>query len=305
MIDNPILIPPAVSLGSKIAIVSPAGIARAEDVYGAARVLEKQGWEPMLMPHALGRRGSFSGTIEERFEDFSRALTDKDIHAVVCSRGGYGSVHLLDRLAQLPLRDNPKWLVGFSDITALHALMVGCGIASVHGPMAKYIRVNEGDNPDFHALCRVLKGETISYHFDAHPLNRIGEAEGMLIGGNLAVMSGLIGTPYDMLRPGVVLLIEDIAEPIYKVERQLWQLRISGVLSRLGGLLVGAFTDYLATADYQSMEEMIAKMTSGYDYPIVYGLPIGHGGRSLPMIEGARVKINVHAGDGADIQFLY
>jgi muramoyltetrapeptide carboxypeptidase len=108
-----------------------------------------------------------------------------------------------------------------------------------------------------------------------------------------------------MFCPGTVLLIEDIAEPIYKVERQLWQLRLKGVLKNLKGLLVGAFTDYRPTADYQSMEEMISAMTADCDYPVVFGVPCGHGGRSLPMIEGARIKINVHADEGADVEFLY
>lgn len=305
MIDKPILIPLPLADGDKIAIVSPAGIARAEDVYGAVCVLERQGWEPVVMPHALGRRGSFSGTAEERFEDLCSAFANPEIRAVVCSRGGYGAVHLLNSLDELPLRNDPKWLIGFSDITALHGSMLRHGIASIHGPMAKYVRACDGKNPDFEALCQILRGEKTKYHFEAHPLNREGRAEGVFVGGNLAVMGGLVGTPYDMFCPGTVLLIEDIAEPIYKVERQLWQLRLKGVLKNLKGLLVGAFTDYRPTADYQSMEEMISAMTADCDYPVVFGVPCGHGGRSLPMIEGARIKINVHADEGADVEFLY
>lgn len=305
MVTNPILIPKPLQLGSKIAIVSPAGIARAEDVYGAACVLEQCGWQPVVMPHALGRNGSYSGSVEERFEDLCQALTDEEIRAIVCSRGGYGAVHLLDLLDGLSLRQDPKWMVGFSDITALHASMLRHGIASIHGPMTKYIRARGGVNPDFEALCRLLRGECPSYHFDAHLLNKAGEAEGVFVGGNLAVMSGLIGTPYDMLRPNTILFIEDIAEPIYKVERILWQLHLSGVLDGLKGLMVGAFTDYRPSADYCSMESMIAKMTARMGYPIVFGVPSGHGGRSIPMVEGAMVKINVHATKGADVEFIY
>ena len=305
MTDKPLLIPSPLQKGSKIAIVSPAGIARAEDVYGAACVFERQGWEPVVMPHALGKSGSYSGTIEGRFDDLERAFRDRDIRAVVCSRGGYGAVHLLQMLEKLPLREDPKWLVGFSDITVLHGFMISQGIASIHGPMTKYIRACDGDNPDFKSLCKLLQGERPNYHIKAHLLNKPGVAEGMFAGGNLAVMGGLIGTRYDLLRPDSILFIEDIAEPIYKVERWLWQMRISGVLQRLRGLLVGAFTDYRPTADYNTMEEMIAEMTSGFDYPVVFGVPAGHGGVSLPMVEGVQVKINVHATNGADVEFVY
>lgn len=304
MIQQPLLIPQPLKNGDKIAIVSPAGIARAEDVYAAACVLEHQGWEVVVMPHALGRNGSYSGSLEERIDDLTKAFTNNEIRAIVCSRGGYGAVHLLEYLSNLPLRNDPKWLIGFSDITALHATMLHHGIASIHGPMTKYIRAHEGENPDFKALCHILRGERIQYHFDAHPLNRIGKAEGTLMGGNLAVIGGLIGTPYDMLRPGSVLLIEDIGEPIYKVERWLWQMRLSGILEHLNGLLVGSFTNYQPDSNYHTIEEMIATMTAEYQYPVVYGIPVGHGGRSLPMIEGGQVKINVHATKGADVEFI-
>lgn len=293
MKKSPLLVPRPLLLGDRVAIVSPAGIARAADVFNASCAIEKQGWEPVVMPHALGRHGTFSGTPDERFSDLRDAMTDRQIRAVVCSRGGYGAVHLLDRIDPLPLRDDPKWLVGFSDITALHALMTRHGIASVHGPMTKYIGADEGENVDFRALCAILRGEMPVYSLPSHPLNREGEATGRFAGGNLAVMGGLVSTSYDMLRPDTVLFIEDIAEPIYKVERQLEQLRMSGVLPRLKALLTGAFTDYRPDANYATMEQMIADKVSCYGYPVAFGIPAGHGGRSLPMIEGAEVEIKI------------
>lgn len=297
--DRPLLVPQPLSPGDRIAIVSPAGIARAADVFNAACAIERQGWEPVVMPHALGRHGSFSGTEYERFSDLCRAMTDPQIRAAVCSRGGYGAVHLLERLDALPLRDDPKWLIGFSDITALHALMVRHGIASVHGPMTRYIGAEGGFNPDFKALCGILRGGMPHYRLKPHPLNRPGSAEGRFTGGNLAVMSGLISTPFDMMRPDTVLFIEDIAEPIYKVERQLRQLRMNGVLPRLKALLTGAFTDYRPDANYETMERMIADAVAGYDYPVAFGIPAGHGGRSLPLIEGAEVRIEVSPAETA------
>lgn len=297
MTDRPLLFPKPLLPGDRVAIISPAGIARAADVFRASCAIEKQGWEPVVMPHALGRHGTFSGTADERLSDFRLAMEDPRIRAVVCSRGGYGSVHLLDSLDTMPLRDDPKWLIGFSDITALHALMLRHGIASVHGPMAKYIGADGGENEDFRALCAILRGEMPVYGIPSHPLNREGEVTGRLAGGNLAVMGGLVSTPYDIMRPGTVLFIEDIAEPVYKVERQLEQLRMCGVLPTLRALLTGAFTEYSPDANYETMERMISDKVCGYGYPVAFGIPAGHMGRSLPMIEGVEVEIKVTSGE--------
>ena len=293
MNQKPVLVPRSLVRGDKVAFVAPAGIARAADIFLAVRAIEQQGWKPVVMPHALGRCGSSSGSVEERLDDFESALLDPEIRAIICARGGYGAIHLLDRLDRLPLRDDPKWLVGFSDISALHALMNRHRIASIHGPMAKYIAADGGCNPDFMALCRILRGEVPEYVIPGHPLNRVGSCEAPFAGGNMAVLGGLTGTPFDCFRPGMVLFIEDIAEPIYKIERQLYQLRMSGILPELSGLLVGAFTDYRPDANHASMEQMIRQMVEDYDYPVAFGIPAGHGGRSLPLIGSVRVKLHV------------
>lgn len=293
MVHNPVLVPRPLVPGDKVAIVAPAGMARAADIFLAVRSIERQGWEPVVMPHALGRCGSYSGSVDERLEDFESSLLNPEIRAIICARGGYGAIHLLDRLDRLPLRDDPKWLVGFSDISALHALMIRHRIASVHGPMAKYIAADGGWNPDFMDLCRILRGDVPEYDIPGHPLNRVGNCEAPFVGGNMAVLGALTGTPFDCFRPGMILFIEDIAEPIYKIERQLYQLRLSGILPELSGLLVGAFTDYRPDANHACMEQMIRRMVEDYDYPVAFGIPSGHGGRSLPMIESVRVKLHV------------
>lgn len=296
--SQPLITPAPLQPGDRIAILSPAGAPRPQDVYNAIEVLRAEGWDPYLTPHALGRSGTFSGTPEERLADLRGALTDSATRAIICTRGGYGAVHLLDSLDSLPFRDNAKWLVGFSDISALHALMHRHGIASIHGPMCKHIVAVDTTRADTtgiyaRALFGLLRGEPMDYRIGAHPLNRAGRAEGTLVGGNLAVLQGLIDTPYDMLRPGTILFIEDIAEPVYKVERILWQLRMSGVLERLAGLIVGDFTDYEPDVNHDSMESMIASMVAGYGYPVAFGVPVGHGGRNLPLVEGAGVEFTV------------
>lgn len=288
-----LIVPPALKEGDKIAIVSPAGVTRAQNVYNALPVLQSYGWEPYTSKHAFGRYGSYSGTPDQRYEDLEAALLDPEVKAILCSRGGYGAVHLLDRLDELPLRDNPKWIIGFSDISALHALMRRHGIASIHGPMAKHIASHGGNDYDSQALIGLLSGRNQTYEVPANPLNRDGVATGTLLGGNMAVLTGLIGTPYDIFEDDAILFVEDVSEPVYKIERMMYQLKLSGLLGRIRGLIVGAFTEYSPDADGRSMERMIQDMVSEYDYPVAYGVPFGHGSRILPFVEGVETTLRV------------
>lgn len=291
--DKPLIIPKPLRFGSRIAIISPAGIARKNNVEAAMTILEKQGWQPILMPHALDIHGSYSAPLSDRLSDIRDALLDPKTEAIICSRGGYGAVQMLEQLNILDLRANAKWLVGFSDISALHALLSVHAVASIHGPMARHISANGGDNPNFKTLCRILSGENPACTLPWHPLNRTGHARAPLAGGNMAVLGGLFGTPFNAIRPGTILFIEDIAEPIYKIERQLYQLRLSGVLPRLAGLLVGHFTDYSPDRNHSSMEEMICEMVADYDYPVAFGIPAGHGSDAMPMVLGAEMDMSV------------
>ena len=286
------LYPRPLKRGDKVAICSPAGPIAAEKVEGAAAVLRDHGWEVEIMPHTFGRNGYYSGTAEERYDDLSRALLDPTVRAVICSRGGYGVVHILDRLSRLPLADDPKWVAGFSDISALHALMASKGIASIHSSMTGHIMLGL-DDPDNAALVSILEGERPAYTFPAHEYDRQGIADGTLLGGNVAVLAELIGTPYDIMRPDTILFIEDVAEPIYKIERQLYQLKLRGVLSQLRGLIVGQFTEYKADENHSSMEAMVRDMVAEYSYPVAYNVPIGHVDHNIPVIESAHVTLKV------------
>lgn len=287
-----IIYPAPLRQGDKIAIVSPAGAVDPAKVEGAVQVLTEQGYRVEVMPHALGRHGNFSGTPEERYSDMEQALLDPEVKAILCSRGGYGVVHIMDRLAALPLRENAKWIIGYSDISALHALMSSEGIASIHSPMAGQIMLGRED-PDTDSLLRILEGETPVYTFPSHQYDRQGIATGKLLGGNLAVLAELISTPYDIIQPDTILFIEDISEPIYKIERILYQLRLSGVLKNLRGLIVGQFTEYRPDANYDDMETMIRNAVSGYNFPVAFNVPIGHVDHNIPVIESAEVTLKV------------
>lgn len=287
------LTPRPLEPGDGIAIVSPAGIIKPALVYEAMMALAEQGWQPRTGRHTFDRFGTFAGTDEARYEDMEWALTDPSIRAIMCSRGGYGTVRLLERLDRLPLRDAPKWVVGYSDVTALHALMGKHGIKSIHSGMCKHLAQEWGRDEDSRRLFSLLRGERHEVVLPPHPLNRQGEASGILRGGNVAVMGALEGTPYSIIRPGTVLFIEDIAEAIYKVERMLYSLRLSGALDRIAGLIVGRFTQYEPSRDFACMEDMIARMVEPYNFPVAYGAPIGHQFHNIPMLCGERVSMTV------------
>ncbi|MDE6491059.1 MAG: LD-carboxypeptidase [Muribaculaceae bacterium] len=280
--------------GDKIAILSPASIIDPALVDGAAKAISALGWEPIVMPHTTGHHGSYSGSADNRLTDMEAALTDPEVRAILCSRGGYGAVHLLDKLDRIIDRNDPKWLIGFSDISALHALWHRHGIASVHASMARHLALFPADDAANSAVIGLLRDGTIpSLRWNSDSRNRTGSATGRIKGGNLAVLAGLIGTPYDMLRPGDILFIEDIAEPIYKVERILYQLKLSGVLANLRGLVTGAFTQYTPDANYRTMEDMIAEMTAPYGYPVAMHAPIGHIDQNMPVVQSAEMTLTV------------
>lgn len=296
-------IPAPLREGDRIAIVSPSGTVKDEFVFHAADVLAAQGWRPSISPHALGRYGTYSGTDDERFDDLSAALLEPSVRAVFCARGGYGAVHLLERLNRLPLEADPKWLIGYSDITALHALMHSRGVASIHGPMAKHLSNFDGLDDDSQRLFALLRGQSPDLELERHPYNVPGHARGPLIGGNLAVIMGLFGTPYDLIRPDTILFVEDISEPVYKVERQFYQLHLSGALRRLKGIVFGQFTEYSPDVNCDSMETMLSRILSGYSMPIAFNAPIGHVDHNVPILEGANCLFEVSSHGDAVLKF--
>lgn len=298
-----ILTPPPLKHGDRIAIVSPAGIIKPQLVYTALPIFTDQGWVPYVGEHTFNRHGTYAGTDEERYSDLEAALTDPDTRAIICSRGGYGAVHLLERLDKLPLRYDPKWIVGYSDISALHALMSKHGIKSIHAPMVKHIAEHLGRDEDSKRLFDLLRGENPSVHVKPFYKNRNGEAEGMLSGGNLAVIAGLISTPFDLFKPGSILFIEDVSEPIYKVERILYTLKLNGVLGKLSGLIVGRFTNYVADRDNDTMEDMIQNIVAEYNYPVAYNVPIGHVDHNIPMVCSSTISLSVDS-SGVSIKTL-
>lgn len=300
--------PASLKQGDKIAILTPASIVKKEYIDQAADFIADRGFEPVVMPHAKGPAcGSYSSGIEERLSDFLTAVQDRGVKGIVCGRGGYGATHLLPHIPGELLRENPKWLIGFSDISALHALSLSQGVMSIHGPMCRHFTHSD------HGVKRIfdiLEGAgSLDYRLpvilcEELPENRRGRGQGILIGGNVAVLNGLAATPFDMfakaLTQDCILFIEDIAEPIYKIERVLYRLYMQGVLSKIKGLVVGRFTEYKPSKDHDSMEYMIENflITNRIDnFPVVYDFPVGHIEGNMPLVMGADTILEVNAGD--------
>lgn len=311
----------------KFAIISPATEVMPLYIDGAVAELSRRGYDVEVLGHAKGpRHGTFAASDAERLSDLREALTRPDIDVILCARGGYGCVHLLsDELEQL-VRENPKWLVGFSDISALHALWLKAGAPSLHASMAKQLalyhpecqtpEVREFLGPELgpdadrrgliesaNAMIEILEGKgKISYTLSSTGrLNAPAVAEGCIEGGNLAVLNGLAATRWDLLTPdrlkGKILFLEDVGEKIYQVERMLTRLRLAGVFDAVAGVVFGTFTDYRPDRNYPSMEAMILDRFArwGVRCPVVTGVPIGHQAHNLPVPEGWHAILSVPA----------
>lgn len=286
--------------GSRIALITPATVVKEEYVAGAERVIRSRGYEPVRMPNfVVGGDGRFAGSKQQRVDDLLAALTDTSVDAIWCGRGGYGAVQLIGKIPATVIRENPKWLIGFSDISALHALFQKNGVASLHAPMLRRLTVGEGNDYVVDSIFKVLEGASeMVYEGDWHPLSIQGTAEGRLIGGNLSVLTDLAATPFDMLAPeggDRILFIEDVAESISRVERKLWRLRLSGLLNRVKGIVVGQFTAYNANADFRDMESMISHYFRewGISVPVAFNFPVGHDDYNLPLVVGSHARLEV------------
>lgn len=310
---NEFLIPPPLRKGDGIAIVSPATVVKEEYIRGAADFLSGKGYDVVIMPSASGpAQGSYAASLENRLSDLKTALHDDHVKCILCARGGYGCVHLLPFLNPEEIRENPKWIAGFSDVSALLALWMKAGVASIHSPMAKHLTLFPEDaSTDF--LLDILSGApSIRYNIANHPFNSFGEASGKLAGGNLAVLNGLAATSYDILKidpeEKIILFIEDISEAIYAVERMLVRLNLSGTLHRLSGLIIGKFTEYRPDKNFHSMEDMIHSLLlrcGVKGIPVVFDFPVGHVDYNLPLVEGAETGLTVNAEGVTLSQNLY
>lgn len=290
-------IPPFLTPGDTIGLTCPAGYQSLANVQDAIRTLQHWGFEVML-GKTIGSRSKnyFSAPDEERANELQAMLDDPGIQAILFGRGGYGVSRIIDRLDFTAFRKHPKWLVGFSDITLLHVhLQAQLGVASLHGPMAGAFRPGQIRKSHIQQLHKSLLGEPLAHSWTSTRHNRTGSGTGPLIGGNLTLLAHAIGTASDWPADGKILFLEDVGEYRYALDRLLMQLRRSGKLSRLKGLILGGFTELKDTERPLglSLEQIVASATEGYTYPVAFRFPAGHGKEQMPLRLGAVHSLTV------------
>jgi muramoyltetrapeptide carboxypeptidase len=289
--------------GDKVALISPSYFTPMENVEKTADVLRSWGLEPVVGPN-VGKvvDGRYAGTVVERMNDIRWALNDPSIKAIICNRGGYGTIQLIDQLTMDELKASPKWLCGFSDITTLHGLLTRSGVMSIHGTMSSFIA--KGGTDETSTLMRdLLMGKVPRYELQPHPQNITGEASGVLVGGNLCTFAPNLGSQADATKGSdLILFVEEVEESMHNIDRQMRILQMNGVLDRCKGIILGEFTDCGTEFTYESVEAMLHEMLKEYNIPLLCGFPGGHGDINLPLVMGANVTIDVRS-DGASLQF--
>ena len=289
--------PPYLKKGDTIAITCPAGFMLKEKAQTCIETL--QNWcLQVLVGKTLGSNSPnyFSGTDEERLNELQAMLDDKSINAILCGRGGYGVSRIIDQLDFTRFKKNPKWIIGYSDITVLHAhIFTNFNIASLHAPMAAAFNDGISGKPFLQSIKNALFGKPNQYKCAAHPFNQQGEATGQLVGGNLSLLVHLIGTKSDINTNNKILFIEDVGEYIYSIDRMLLQLKRSGKLDKLKGLIIGGFTDIKDTERPfgKSVYKAIQEMVSEYGYPICFQFPVGHSTENYALKVGGMYRLRV------------
>lgn len=292
-----IQLPPYLQKGDTIGLVCPAGYMAFEKVKTCVQVLQEWGYNVKVGNTVGGGSMTyFSGTDEERLRDFQQMLDDQEINAILCARGGYGTGRIIDRIDFKKFAKQPKWIVGYSDITVIHShLFSNYNISSLHAPMAGAFNEEGFKNEYVGSLKNALEGKKIRYQVATHELNRRGEAVGELVGGNLALLSHLVGTDSDIKTKGKILFIEDVGEQLYNLDRMLFQLKRSGKLAKLAGLIFGGFTETKDTERPfgKTIYEILSELVAEYDYPVCYDFPVSHTDRNYALKIGVGYKLKV------------
>lgn len=293
------IFPSALKPGDKIAICAVARKVTLVEMQPAIAVFQSWGLEVVLGQTLTADFHQFAGPDELRLADLQTLLDDPTIKAIIAARGGYGTTRLLDHLNFDTFRQAPKWVIGFSDITALLCHLHGLGCASIHSIMPALF-ARPGSAESIESLRQVLFGEAITYQAPLHDFNRCGIAEGTLIGGNISLLNTLIGTASDVDYTGKILFVEEIDEYLYSLDRLLVQLKRSGKLAQLAGLLVGHLTDMRDNLIPfgQTATEIIRAHTADYGYPVAFNFPTGHEPRNLALICGRAARLQVNNAGG-------
>ncbi|MDP9042711.1 MAG: LD-carboxypeptidase, partial [Bacteroidota bacterium] len=277
-----------------------AGYMAAERVVPCVKALKSWGFRVKMGKTVGGVSANyFSGTDDERQDDLQEMLDDEDINAILFGRGGYGLSRIIEKISFKKFRKSPKWILGYSDITLLHAYIYSnFEIATAHAPMAGAFQETGPEDKYLRSIFDLLTGEKLSYSCDPHPLNRKGMAEGTLMGGNLTLLAHTLGGPSDFKTKGLILFIEDIGEYLYNVDRMLFQLKAAGKFQKPAAVVVGNFTDLKDTERPFGKDayEIIHDILREFDYPVCFGFPVGHVKANYALRCGVEYKLKISQG---------
>lgn len=295
----------SIAKGDQIGIAAPAGKIKSESLMYAASILESWGLRVEFGKHIFSNaHGYFSGSDEERWMDFQTMLNDPELKVIICARGGYGTSRFIDQLDFTNFLKHPKWIIGFSDITSLHLKLHKLGFESIHSVMPIQFPKPEYKK-SLDSLQRILFGDVDQIEAKGVELNRDGTAVGQVIGGNLTLFVESIGTPTEVETRGKILVLEEVGEYIYKLDRMLNQLKRANKLHQLEGLIIGHMTDIKDTDPSfgQTVEEIVMDSVKDYLYPVAFNFPIGHEAPNMAWRHGAIGSLVVNQ-DHSQLSFL-
>ena len=303
--------PESLKKGDKIAIISPAGAVEPSQLERGIQMIKAKGFEPVLGDNLYSKffNGyNYAGTEEQRIEDMNWALNDPEISAIWASRGGYGCQHLIENLNLKGFIKNPKWYIGYSDNTVIQSYLLKKGFASIHGQTIKTSSFGVTEE-SYDLIFNILKGKALKYTLKSNHFNKDGNAEGELVGGNLALVYALLGTKYSFDFKDKILFIEDIGENFYALDRMMMSLELAGVFTKIKGLIIGGITNMGDEKDNKQYEEsfdefaykLISERISKYRFPTVFAFPNGHIHNNIPLILGAEVSLK--AGKNVSLTF--
>ena len=284
--------PPYLKPGDKVALVSSAYWVPQEAILQAAETIISWGLQPVLGPHTNNLNvNAYAGTADERAADLIWALEDDSIKAIVCSRGGYGSIHLLERIPLEYYQRHPKWIVGHGDITILLYAIAGAGVMCLHGPMA--FQMASHQEPATTITRNILFGTVPQYKIPSNPYNHVGHAEGILIGGNLSSYCSVAATKYHLpAKHDIILFVEEVEESLHDIDRLFYMLRLQPDFERIKAIIFGSFSSIKYDLQYGSVEQMLIAHLKEFDIPICCGFPVGSNS-CIPLIEGAPCSLDV------------
>jgi muramoyltetrapeptide carboxypeptidase len=293
--------PEPLKSGDTISILAPSGVLNNFDnkITKAIDIFKSWGLNVVLGNHIYDKNGHFAGTDKNREKDFQKALDNKNIKAIWCARGGYGAVRIIDKLNFDNYLKNPKWIIGFSDITVIHNKLNFLNSESIHAMMITGFEDIDQNNDSLSKLKNVLFGDSLSYSIASKKNNKTGKSEGIIVGGNLTLIQSTIGSKTELKMKDKILFIEEIGEYAYHIDRMLYSLKRAGYFENCKGLIVGQISDVKKnTTDFgRSINELILDVLDEYNFPILFDFPAGHEKTNFPIILGRKVILDVSKPD--------